>query len=230
MAKLLDPRERLRFEIPGQDDVPEEARAVYLFRAPTIIDKARFRRAVVAQGVRPIGQAQLRARARAVVTEVFDAADPDRDRLLGLLDQAETDPEPIAGELEQLGAMLLQTDPDYARMVSDQQFYLDVAPIEAARMFLTGWENVEVEFRRDARGVTDAALAALPEAHLLFAGAHALSLFAPTEAEAKNSASPSPGAQEEAISTAENMQPQSAPSADTCRTESAGETAGISTS
>ena len=81
-----------------------------------------------------------------------------------------------------------------AERVADRTYWQDVLPIEAVRLLLTGWEGIGDPPEIGSDGLSEQCLTMIPERHLGSLGLRALSLFAPTEQEAKNSVLPSVGA------------------------------------
>lgn len=86
----------------------------------------------------------------------------------------------------------------YARALADSAVYWKLFGLEAARLLLVRAEGVAGLEEDPARGadggLTEEALALIPEAHWAGLGLFARGLLGPTEQEAKNSASPSPTA------------------------------------
>ena len=109
-----------------------------------------------------------------------------------------------AAALAPVEEIVLAAYPRYARMAADFATYPLYRGYAAARLLLVGWENGPAEFSRGPLGVADELLELIPEHHAAAIGAEADRLLRPTEAERKNSASPSPGAEIPAPSTAEN--------------------------
>ncbi len=82
---------------------------------------------------------------------------------------------------------------NYAVLTAENAVYAQVFGIEAARLFLTGWDNLGTIFARDESGVAETALMAVPAEHFIEIGAKVRALLAPTEAEVKNSDGPQSG-------------------------------------
>lgn len=201
----ISAREPVRFtpdHYRSEDGAVPAGAPVYLIAVPTLRGKAEFNRACVAAGLvthdRTAMIATLREGVAAQIEE--DQAGP----LLDMLDRIETagagseagdagGPDPR--DLEDF--VILQNDmrrhwPRYAAMVADGVHYQQMAPVIAAQIFLAGWEGIEAPFRRQSGQVGEELLGLLPEEDVIAIGIRALALFAPSEAEAKNSGSRSP--------------------------------------
>lgn len=213
MAKLLTAP--ARFEPPGQDDVPEGERAVYLFKVPTLSGKADFHRAMAEAGAQLVQQAEVLAVARDAIDQAFPPGEPDRDRHLATIDTLQALAEnPADADLLRAAAdvdadwrlielMLRRISETFNLLCGARAFYLETTMILAPRMFLIGWENTGVDFARaEATGVPEELLQKLPENHFPMISGFALSLFAPTRDEEKNSESPPSGPNGETPSTA----------------------------
>ena len=94
------------------------------------------------------------------------------------------------GELERLVA---DADASYRERLADNDVFFEYAGIIGAGMFLVGWEGLKAPFARGPTGVADSVLKAIPNDHWSLIGMQVLGLFGPSEAERKNSPSPSPG-------------------------------------
>ena len=79
-------------------------------------------------------------------------------------------------------------------MLADNEVAPLLRGIEAARLFLVGWENLPGEVKRGLRGADDATLARVPRDAFPGIAAFVEGLLRPTETEAGNSGSPSGGA------------------------------------
>lgn len=211
MAGLLNPAVPERFEPSGQDEVPPGRRVAYLIRPPTVYDRAAYDRAVTARGaVSHSEAAMLDCLAEGVQVLLGGKADKDlraaylgridgyRNRLIEAVASADRDElyrlmltgdEPV----REIADIVRRGHARYAGMEADREYHTSVAAIEAARMFVTGWENLAADCLSDAGGLTEASLTAIPAAHLTPIRFFVLGLSAPDRDEAKNSDSPSPG-------------------------------------
>jgi hypothetical protein len=215
MAKLINGRRQI-YEPPGQDEVADDARVRFHIRPPSVYDRARHHRATARLGATLPANAVLFARAREALAEIFGPDDPDRlalEAAIGRLDDG--DPLPAdRDDYDRLEQQLIRHDDGYAGLVADRAFWLEVAPLEAVRLFVTGWDNLSPPYRAGPEGVHADVLAELAREHpdrVALAGFHILSLMRPSEAEAKNSASPSGGDRDPATSPAASTPAPTAP-------------------
>lgn len=211
---LASPRDRHEFVPEGQD---EASRRSYVLRTPLVLDRARLERETVAAGGRRVGIFDTIAELRAAALEVLDADDPDRAAMLTAIDAyrarilaaaeavqgsrgddreaalrqwSETISDPA---MNALTIDMRRHWPRLRELEADALVYPLIRGTVAARLFLVDWRGFEGRLRRDARGVHDESIAAIPEAHLVGIGGFVESLFGPTETERKNSASPHGG-------------------------------------
>lgn len=103
--------------------------------------------------------------------------------------------------MEDLEAQMRRMYPPYARMLGEQTYWLETAPLVAARIFLKGGENVAVAVERRNGRIPTELLDALPAGHVQEIGWHAISLMNAIGADAKNSDGPSSSAESQARST-----------------------------
>lgn len=202
---LPDPRTPHRLAItwsPG---------TAYLLKVPTVYERARYRQQLAAHGARRHGTAALAAElrrgieavmagddvaeARAALLAAVDAGQAAFDQALALVAQgddaavAEAWDAAVAHDrkLEVLAAAVHDGHEPYRAMLADNQVYWQVAGLVAAKLFLAGWEGIDVPFRRNTQGVVpDELLAVIPEAHLPVISRELEGLLAPGEARAKN--------------------------------------------
>jgi len=113
-------------------------------------------------------------------------------------------------ELAGVAALLRTAGGRYAAACVETTRYDAAYGIEAARIFLVGWEGPPLPFARGKQGVSDSLLALVPPAHLQAIGARVKALLAPDEETVKNSAGPSPGASGRKPSTARKTQAKKA--------------------
>lgn len=209
-AKAVD-----RFPIPDSD-------AVYLIEVPTAISKARYRRAMTALGTRIWGKDAMIGCAR---QEILDSAPDNQKALLDICNlyenvAAETNTQVAGSTLDawvRLARVLQGSGGDFAARVADNEFWGQVAPIVAARCFLTGTEALR--FKRGTDGlISEETLAgSVPDDHIGAIGWRALALFTPSEAETKNFASPQPSPSGPASSIAAS-DPSTAPTGSSSET------------
>lgn len=172
---------------------PEGSTVTYLIATPSIMERARFKRDLVAAGATYHDDAVLLAALRDDLRAVQPA---NLDRLLEMLDQYEAltdkadDPQLVAAvaDMERLGRAAAGR---YAGLLGERAFFNDVLPIIAARSFLVGWEGTDKPFERSNGITSDRTLGLIPEAHLRLIGGRAFARMVLSEGLEKNSASPS---------------------------------------
>jgi hypothetical protein len=188
-------------EVPGAGTLPLRAAApevtpVYLVKPATPLEKARWRRAVAAEGARFVSPPEVR---REVRRALFQVQPNDAAEWLALLDRADEGDEVSAEDARLLDVLLTATmraSANVAELVAAQHYWYEVAPVIAAQQFCRGWvvgprqaDGAQLP-PRDA-ALDEAALALLPEADLTEIGWKAIALMRPSEEQEKNSASPS---------------------------------------
>lgn len=229
MAILHAPGDVVDFTPPDQLRLPEAERVTYRLRVPTVYERVAWRRAIAKAGGRRHGAFAVLAALRRGAERLTDGA--PRDFILAAIDEHRgrvealaavaggDDPEAaevaframIEGEaaLAAVSALVVQGDDAYAQIQADNAVYREIAGIEAARLFLEGWEGpLPGAFARGRSGVTDASLACIPEKHLAPIGDRLAELLQPSETESGNSASPSPGPFGPKSSAAASTQPR----------------------
>lgn len=178
-------REAALAEIAAEFESPP----VYLIATPTILERAKWRRSVLATGARWHDDEAMVACLKRGIGEVVS---PDlHPGLLDIVNRfAEFEegqaPEDVAAEFAEIERSVQGAYPPYAGLAADRAYWLSVAPILAAQQFLTGWENVEAPFEHRASLVTEDCLVAIPETHVMEIGLKAIEFMSPTEAQAKN--------------------------------------------
>jgi len=220
MAKLLDPASPVAFTPAWHLDRPEPVRPVYLIRPPRLLDRFELDRAVRARGVRRRGEIELLAalsadaremlgldyEASAIRAQIDDAA-AALDGFMATvragepLDEAHGRYLAARDALEPAVAAIRQAGGRFAACEAETETFPQYLGIEAARLLLVGWRNVEPAFRREITGVPLDLLEQLPMHDLIAIGAEVERLLEPTPAERKNSASPSPASNAPAISS-----------------------------
>ena len=202
----------VRFTPPGEHG---EGPPVYIIAAPTLMQRAAFRRDVAAAGARYPGQDELfRALRDGVRVAVEEEAQP---ALLESLDAAEAagaglaEDAELARDLAAIESAMRRHHPPYAALEAERTYWLSVAPIVAARHFLRGWEGVAARFERRNGLVPEEVLAGISDAHVEAIGWEAIALMSPSRAQAKNSASPSPSPSDQPTSPAEPSPATAAP-------------------
>lgn len=214
-ALPISTRAAVEFTPPWRET--EDPRPVLLLKVPSRLERIRFREAMLANGFTFVPLSQLVG----LLVEMIEQAPPseERTRRLSLLEKAadfaavsaapgadmlsaQLGPEEAAGfaAIEQLG---LVHYPPYAQAVARREAFLQAMPQILFRMFCVGWSGYAAAFERGPEGVSDAAMDALgADADILAAAARLSAMLRPTEADAKNSAGPSPSPSEGRTSTA----------------------------
>lgn len=181
--------------VPGSaKDLPEPP--VFLLAVPTRRLRAIYDRELVANGVRPYSRDQQMLRIR----EVIDQIEADnKQEIIGLLDRLEAaTPDAPVSDLDLqdwrgLEMRLHALDPQVREMAAANRFYFNMAPQIAARVFLAGWQNRAALFQRGADGlVPEALIDGVDPMQLQEIWVELVGMLNPSEADAKNSASPQP--------------------------------------
>lgn len=177
----------------------------YRLKIPTVYDRAALRRAVAARGGRRRHGLDLLALLRADLKMLL-AEHPDAqagfDALLDASAAAwdalrlATTPDEIEGAFAALGladaalapiaAKVAEAGGPYAAALGDNAAWPLLWGAECARRMVLGWTDWPGECRRDHDGLTDAALAAIPDRHLIAIGEEVERLARPTAGEEKN--------------------------------------------
>ncbi len=195
MTKLLSTKETVRFSPSGEEDGPSEHPITYSLRVPTVYDRARLRRACLARGARHWSDLEMMAVLEAGVRALLkDEADGElRESFLAdieaytahLVTGDEVPPE-LKARIAEIEAAVARGYGPYAERVADRTYWADILPLEAARLFVVGWQGLDGTCETGPDGLTDAALDHIPRPHLTPLGLKALSLFGPSQDEAKN--------------------------------------------
>lgn len=229
---LHDPAKAIPFQ-------PREGGPTYRLRVPRVIDRASYQRAILGAGGQFWPNLELVRLCRDELAQVL-AGEAQAEALasgLGLLDayagrleaaitawRQERNPAteaefeaalPFPPAMAELMNELARCSPRVARAAAGNAVYPLLRGIEAARLFLMGWDRAE-PFRRDVDGATEATLALIPDGDFIALGQHVDGLLEPGEARLGNSASPSSGSPvASASSPAGTATPPSDPSAAT---------------
>ena len=207
MAKLLSTKD----PVPVTIETAEGERIYYVI-PPSLYSKAQIGRAIRMQGAVETTLADVLVAledgikailpkdadkdlrdAQLAIVEDFRArlsSDDSEERAKAFLD--------ISHPIHDLIRTVRPHFPALARVEADSDFYWATHHIESCRMLLysvqqPGEGGGITLFERGPTGLTDDALLAVPEADRALLGLKIRSFFAPSEAEAKNSDSPSPG-------------------------------------
>jgi hypothetical protein len=178
-------REQKLAEIAARFESPP----IYFLATPTILERAKWRHAVLATGARWHDDDAMVACLKRGISEV---AAPDQEaELLDIVDRFASygegrAPEDLAIDFEEIERTVQGAYPAYAGLAADRAYWLSVAPILAAQQFLRGWENIDAPFEQRAGQLTEDCLAMIPESEVMEIGLKAIELMSPTEDLAKN--------------------------------------------
>lgn len=100
----------------------------------------------------------------------------------------------LKDQMDDLEGQMRRMFPPYGRKFGEQLFWMQLAPLTAAAMFLVGAENSEADVSRTAGLVSDETLSALPTGHALEIGWRAVGLMNAIGDDIKNSDGPSSSA------------------------------------
>jgi hypothetical protein len=170
----------------------ETGAPVYFIRPASLKQRAAFNRALLAEGASYARDEEMRSVFRAGVEQMID--DRDQPAALNLVDRLDagatlsTEENKAVAELERF---IVVTYKPYSSLLAQRHFWLEMAPLLAAQMFLVGWENIDLPFEVKNGLVLEALLQALPMGDVNKIGMRALELSRPSEQQRKNSDSPS---------------------------------------
>lgn len=208
MTSLLhDPAQPVPFQ-------PRDGGPTYLLRVPTVLDRARFKHAVVKAGARRWGQLDIVASARAAVNRLLAGDDNAADREARLADlntyaagieaaievrrAGGGDADLIAAlqvppAVEQIMEIVAEVDEAVSERLADNLVSNEIAGYVAAKMFLAGWDKPG-PFKRDPlSGATEPTLAQIEQGDLIAIGNRIGELLEPTADTMGNSGSASSG-------------------------------------
>ncbi|MGE0715650.1 MAG: hypothetical protein AB7P02_09415 [Alphaproteobacteria bacterium] len=199
------------------DDPP-----AYIVTVPTLMQRAAWRRDVGSAGAKMYSDDALIVELRRQVAAAYETEDPDRDRIIGIIDayaRGEASAEEAA-EFNRLQDVVRRSSATFAEMCADRAHYMAIAPYIACRHFLKARENPEHVYRRKNGLVTEEELAAMAEEEIAEIGTRIMMLMIPTQAQLGNSGSPSPSHGEPQISPADPMHPMAADGSSSANTTS----------
>lgn len=222
---LLDPTKPVPFK--PRDDGP-----TYHLRVPTVMDRAKYRKALAAAGARFWRNLELVRLGRTSIDKLLPGEDGDDgralldayiERLQAALEARRTSPGKEADDeliaavqipeaVSTLLVAIAEHDPAMRKAAGDNASYYLLAGIEACRLFLVGADGLAT-FKRGLNGPTDETLMQITSGDLERIGFQVEEMLEPTEARLGNSASPSSG-QPEATDSSDTGEttPQTAPS------------------
>lgn len=212
MTELVSTCVPVRFVPDDQAGKPEAEQTAYLLKPAGAYDEALYRRACAERGGRFYTDEEMLACLRRGLEEM-KRADllPDVAAYEAVMDDPDGVPPDVNGRLEDVEEVALAGFEPYRRRHAARRYFVDVAPIEAFRVFCVGWENAGVDFARNQTGVPAELLDSLPRRHVWAAGDKAIQLMMLGGDAEKNSGSPSPGASTETPSPTAADGPPTAP-------------------
>ena len=195
----------MRAEVPS--------RAVYYLLPPSLYTAAQLERAVRAQSARRFGLldvlAVLQKGIKAILPSEADAelraeqlaiVDDYRTRILAEAKEKRTDTLlDLSHGVHELMRLVRPHFPALAEVEAEKDYYWTIFGIEACRLLLQAREVSDgddvkvVAYERGPGGLPDHAIAEIPENDRYFLGLRVDAMISPSEDEAKNSDSPSPG-------------------------------------
>lgn len=184
-TKAKKKRAKIEKALEAFDDPP-----TYLIEIPGVFSKAQFHRACIAIGAQYDKDQKLFEVLRRGIVEVVE--DHGHAECLELVDQfeataaADRDDE-LEADMERLEFRISENYQHLAEIHARRTYYMEVAPIIAAQMFLLGWKNVEVDFKRRNGKVPIDRIESLPAGHAYQVGIRAMGLMHVTADQAKNS-------------------------------------------
>lgn len=202
-----------------QAEIDAAEQPVYRLAVPSHLQRAAFRRDLLATGATYAGDrvlyAALRADIEAIGPTNLDEALEIVDAVEAVGKPADADPD-LRDRYAEIARIARSLGGRYAGVEGDFEFYLSVAPFIACRHFLMGWEGVkdaagtDAPFVRRGNLTTDETLGHLDENEMRAVGFKILNLMQPTKAMEKNSASPSRSASSRTLSPTAKKKRQTA--------------------
>lgn len=228
MGGLVSTTLPVRFELTGQDKIPKAERIAYLIKVPSVYDRAAYRRQVKSHGARLWLPGEVRRASRDDILAAKEsggitAADAKGalttlddytacvDEAIRVARETGADPEPVPDDIADafmgLEAAVRGMGGDYAARLADNEYFYEISMIEAVRMFVVGWENVDAQCaRHGADGLTEASLGEIPDDHMRQIDGQVAELMQPSPVTEKNLPSPSHGSSGRKTSrTAKNL-------------------------
>jgi hypothetical protein len=197
------------FSCRNADNSPIPGSPVYLITPPSIMTKARWRRDLaeagailptrddlletIRQGINTLVAEDQRPEFIALIEEwdaLFRALQELRENGTGTPEEVEDAADQlraISGRMEYLEGEMRGKYPPYSQKLGQQQYWMEIAPILAAKHFLCGWENLDIPFARENGLVPDDLLELVPPGHLADVGWRAIGLTAASRTDVKNS-------------------------------------------
>lgn len=152
----------------------EEPKPVYYLKTPNVAEKALFRRELMAQGAHPVSDERVYHELRKKIPE-FITGD-DVPAVLACIDEVQAlKPGEKLGEdsqklLEVVEGMVIERDPEYARLIAARSYFFSMIQITGVSMFCVKWDNLPTPCERKGGRLTEESLEAIPQRHLLEIG------------------------------------------------------------
>lgn len=229
MSIVLNPAQPVEYR--PRDDGP-----TYFLRIPTVADRIKYGHALRARKARFYGNIALMDQVRNGLLALLPGDENAEAREAGIVltdaysanlreavearqqlksegtDKAFAEALTIPDELAALMDEVADRYEPLRNALADNAVYWSWAGLEAARMFLAGWEGLG-PFKRGLSGPTEETLAQIPPMDLEMLGVRIEQLMQPDEARTKNSVSPSSTPSELAISEDSSATPRKSRSA-----------------
>jgi hypothetical protein len=223
---LVDPKEPVALQ-------PRENGPTYFLRVPRVVDRAKFRHDLLAEGGRQWFNLDLVAHVRDLVARLMegDEHEPERtarlteldayaarvreaanvynlertEESLAQLSEAIQQPEPVTAMFK----IAADHDQGFRDKLADNRVFPEIVGYVAAKLFLQGWEGEGMPaFRRSPFGsVEDAVLRPIPTEDMVAIGRRITELLEPAETRLGNSRSASSGDSDQTSSTEEKTPP-----------------------
>lgn len=224
MSIVLNPAQPVEYR-------PREDGPVYFLRVPTVADRIKYGHALRARKARFYSNLALMDLARDGLLALLPGDDNAQAREAGIAladaysgnlretidarqegkseeaDKAFVEALKLPDELSDLLDEIADRYEPLRNAVADNAVYWSWAGLEAARMFLTGWEGLG-RFKKGLSGPDEATLAQIPPMDMEMLGVRIEQLMQPDEARTKNSVSPSSTPSEPAISEDSSATPR----------------------
>lgn len=166
----------------AEDELPKP---VYHVRSPSVYDRARYSRELVAKGVSYPTEREFRREMRVSIKKYV--AEDQVEAALAIVD-ADEKGEP--SDIRELEGQIRAISPEYSRLLANRAYYSQIAPILAVQMFLVKADHVPQLTRKDSM-LTEESLEHIPHAHLEELGGFIQGLMMLTHEQRKNLAAPS---------------------------------------
>ncbi len=182
----ISSKDTIRFT-PDADKAKDKP-PVFLLAVPTVAGRAQWRRQVLASGAKyATEETQINCLKDGVKAVVEDS---QQSELIDVLDDFTTanekDRVDLLPKVKEIEETVSRFYPRYNELKADHAFWIEIAPICAAQMFLKGWENVDGEFKTVNGLVELSSLSRLTAEQLLSVGLKIMESMTLTGDQAKN--------------------------------------------